>query len=324
MNGSSLVADVYLRMVGRWARILAGGSYYHVSQGPGPHFEPDRLSGYFIDLRAKTRWPGPTDAAGIPLNRGRGDALVHFPTTIFHKALGHWDAWLASGRSDRESLDRMNALVQWARDHQDERGGWPWPAELRWPGALSPYSAMSQGEGASLLCRAHQVTGGDELLDAAERALELALTPVEQGGASRWTDGGLFLEEYPQSPPRTVLNGWIYALYGLHDSLLVRANPRFRESLALTVRTLVRVLPRFDCGGWSLYDSAGTIASPSYQRRHVAQLGALERTFPEHAGAIAPVRRTFERQLKSRIAVVRAVAAKALQKLRQPPDFVLR
>ena len=315
---------VYVHMLGRWAQILAGRTYFHVPQGPGPHFVPGRLAGYFIDLRAKTCWPGPVDDRGLPLNRGRGEALVHFPTTLFHKGLGHWDAWLASGCRDWGQLDAMERIVEWARGHQDHAGGWPWPDALRWSDSTGAYSAMSQGEGASLLCRAFLVSRDEALVSAAVRALELAVQPVERGGCARWTADGLFLEEYPRREARTVLNGWIYALMGLHDVLLVREHRFLRECLDRTLRTLVRELPTFDMRYWSLYDSGGEIASPSYHERHIVQLRALEETFPQHASDIAVVRRRFERHRASRVSRIRAIGTKAVRRLSAPPEFVLR
>jgi hypothetical protein len=319
----SSAPGIYLQLLTRWAQIAAGRTYFHGPQGPGPHFEPGRLAGYFIDLRAKTRWSGPVDTEGLPLNRGRGNALVHFPTTLFHKGLGHWDAWLASGRRDADELASMQRIVDWACVHQDAAGGWPWPPALRWRGATCPYSAMSQGEGASLLCRASLVRGDDTLVSAAVRAVELALTPVERGGTARWSGPGLRLEEYPGTK-RTVLNGWIYALMGIHDVLLVREHRYFRACLERTVHTLVRELPAFDGRYWSLYDSGGEIASPSYHERHIVQLQALETTFVEHAPAIAEVRRRFEGHRASLVSRVRAIGAKVVGKLRTPPEFVLR
>jgi heparosan-N-sulfate-glucuronate 5-epimerase len=315
---------IYLQLLARWVQIAAGRTYFHVPQGSGPHFDPVRLAGYFIDLRAKTRWSGPVDPQGLPLNRGRGNALVHFPTTLFHKGLGHWDAWLASGRRDATGIASMLRIVDWACEHQDAAGGWPWPPALQWPGATCPYSAMSQGEGASLLCRAYVVRGDEALVSAAVRAIELALTPVERGGTAQWSADGLRLEEYPRARARTVLNGWIYALMGIHDVLLVREQPYFRDCLERTVQTLVRELPDFDARYWSLYDSGGEIASPSYHERHIVQLCALEATFANHASAIAPVRRRFERQRASRMSRMRAIGTKVLGKLRSPPEFVLR
>lgn len=46
------------RLFLRWAKVLAGRSYYHQPQRLGKAFRPREVAGYFNDLTAKTRWPG--------------------------------------------------------------------------------------------------------------------------------------------------------------------------------------------------------------------------------------------------------------------------
>ena len=89
---------VYGALARHWSRMLTGRSYWHMPQGPGTQFVSGQLLGYFNDLTAQTRWPGPVDAQGIPLVRRQDGRLLYFPASVFQKALGHWDRWLASGR----------------------------------------------------------------------------------------------------------------------------------------------------------------------------------------------------------------------------------
>jgi len=56
------------RLFARWARVLAGHSYYHQYQYLGKAFLPGELSGYYNDLTAKIRWTGCTDDEGVPVN----------------------------------------------------------------------------------------------------------------------------------------------------------------------------------------------------------------------------------------------------------------
>jgi hypothetical protein len=67
---------------------------------------------------------------------------------------------------------------------------------------------------------------------------------------------------------------------------------------------------------------AGHLASPFYQRLHVAQLTALARAYPAEAGRISDVRSRWERALRSPLRRTRAVVEKAGQQLLAPPPMI--
>lgn len=215
------------------------------------------------------------------------------------------------------------AGAHWALDHQDRLGGWTAWSQLGLH-YESAYSAMTQGQGASLLVRAFAATEDARFLEAARRALALMLTPVSEGGVARTVPEGVILEEAALRSGASVLNGWIFALFGLHDFLLARHDEQFASALNRTLDALCAWLPRFHGKWWSRYATDGTIASPFYHDLHVAQLAALELAFPARAHSLAVSRRRFERHAASRVLRARAMVAKALQKLRHPPAVVLR
>jgi heparosan-N-sulfate-glucuronate 5-epimerase len=138
------------------------------------------------------------------------------------------------------------------------------------------------------------------------------------------TPEGLVLEEVPFRVPNTILNSWISALYGLYDLTLVDDSQDARDALESTKNALLGFLPMYDAGFWSFYDTSGALASPFYHRLHIAQLKALELTYPEHAERFKKVRESFQSQLASRLNVARAVALVGYRKLRHPPEFLLR
>jgi hypothetical protein len=171
----------------------------------------------------------------------------------------------------------------------------------------------------SVLVRAFSVTGEESYLQGARRALGPMLMPVEKGGTSWLASEGLVLEEVPFRAPKTILNGWIFGLYGLYD--LTMADSRDAgEVLEATLSALLAHLHKYDAGFWSFYDTSGTMASPFYHRLHIAQLKALELSHPEHANRFRTQRENFEGQLAFRPNVARAVAVKSCQKLRRPPE----
>ena len=155
--------------------------------------------------------------------------------------------------------------------------------------------------------------------DAALAAARFMLTGVERGGTSVREGGGLFLEEYPQNPRRSVMNGWVFSLFGLYDASLV--DPSFKEGFQLSADTLARHLDDYDAGYWSFYDLERRIASPAYHALHVAQLRAMaliteESRFAEKAAQ-------FERYGRRRFNRVRAIAGKVVQKITEKSDAVV-
>jgi hypothetical protein len=319
MRTYSRKISLYGVMARRYGKMLGKGSYWHLDQGPGRYFVPGESLGYYNDLSGKARWEGPVDESGFPLNRAADGKRVRHPISLFQKALGHWDVWLGSERRDEKHRIEFLRLAQWARDTQDESGGWEtWPVlGLK---RASPYSAMTQGEGISVLTRAFSITEEEDYRWCARRALGSMLTPVGSRGTSRWVPEGLVLEEVPFEPPKTILNGWIFALYGLYDLRTLDDGQDEREALDATLSALVAHMRGYDAGFWSYYDTSGSLASPFYHRLHIAQLKALERTFPEHAHDFATLREAFEEQLASRLNLTIALALKTYQKLRNPPE----
>lgn len=310
-------ARSYLRLALRWANIVRGKSYYHLPQPRGRLFAPGELAGYFNDLTGKTEWPGPTDDAGLPLNRSPEGELYHFPMSVFQKALGHWDRWLLSERREDAHLAAVRSAADWACTALDERGCWDCWTRYGLP-TKTPYSAMAQGQGLSLLVRAREAMAAPRYEEAALRALSPLLEETPETGVCRRVESGLVLEEYPYERPRTVLNGWIFALFGLYDLELRQPSPRLETALSDTLSALVAQLPAFDAGYWSYYDSAGKLASPSYHDLHIVQLRALADSFPDRRGPLEETADRFEKQFRSPANKYRTIAMKALQKLRDP------
>jgi hypothetical protein len=304
-------------MLKHWAGMLGGHSYWHRPQKLGRLFSPGQLSGYFSDLTGKADWPGESDQQGVPLSI-LAKNRCYWPTTVLQKGLAHWDLWLESARSSSEDYKGFHAAADWALDHQDENGGWAHPVPLH-PRALSEYSCMSQGQASSLLVRVFAETQDVRYLQAARRAINAMLTPKTAGGTAAYKGEDLILEEYPADAENTVLNGWIFAIFGLYDYQLAAKDNDVSIALDAAMRGLTSHLPQFDCGYWSLYDLEGTIAGPFYQSLHITQLGALSLCFPQHGEVLRATRERFSRQLDSRVCLARAVTSKAIQKLRKPP-----
>ena len=200
-----------------WYGMFAGTSYYHRPQNKGQVFVPGKLQGYFNDLTGKADRHGKVDDKGLPFNTLTSGQIVYFPVVLCQKALGHWDRWIMHSRpEDRESfLD----LASWVAEKQDANGGWnTWG--LLSPSTKYPYSSMTQGEGISVLVRAHTLTNEERFENACVRAMALMQKPADQGGVCCYESDEVYLEEYPGPVRDTVLNGWVFSLFGVYDYLL--------------------------------------------------------------------------------------------------------
>lgn len=302
-----------------WFTMFTGTSYYHAAQGIGRVFVPGELKGYFNDLTGKVKWAGRVDQEGLPVSLLSNGRSIQFPILLCQKALGHWDLWLMG--NEAENREHFLRVAAWLLRTQDSAGGWDTWGPMGQPAAYS-YSAMTQGEAISVLTRAHLLTGDAAFAKASQRALTLMQQPVAKGGVSVLEGPDIFLEEFPGARRDTVLNGWMFALFGVYDYLLQFKDEEAQLFFERTRATLIRSLPGFDTGYWS-YDSNGTgrLASPFYHRLHISQLEALGRISNEPA--VANTRAAWVGYEKSRICKGWAVLRKGIQKTREPRETTI-
>jgi hypothetical protein len=193
------------------------------------------------------------------------------------------DAWqrrfLACADWLVEHLEKNAAGLRVWQHHFD----WRYFRTLRAPW----YSGLAQGQGVALLLRAHAATEDGKYRDAAESALAALVTRIEAGGCLHVDAAGDgWIEEYLTEPPTHILNGFIWALWGVRDyGRWPVAGLRLQDQARLlwekSLDTLERNLGRYDCGYWSLYDRAATRirnpASPFYHRLHIVQMEVMYR-----------------------------------------------
>ncbi len=253
-----------------------------------PHPSATEPGPYFVDWFPGDEvwgegWSGaPFDARGTILTpAGAG----YHPVRIAQYGLHRHAAWLR----DRSPASRAAFLAQaeWLRDNQvtsrGVRGTYPYAFAHPPYGALPGWlSAMAQGEAASLLLRAHAAEPGAGFGAAARAALEPMAVDVADGGVRRRTrDGDTFFEEYATDRPSYVLNGFIYALFGLWEADRYDPGAGVRPLLDAGMGTLRRRLGLYELGYWSRYDLVTPAAGPpkpaslGYHALHVAQLRAL-------------------------------------------------
>lgn len=269
------------RNIRKWFRMVTGRSILHVNQGPGKHYSLTEVKGYYNDLTGKITKDKRAAENYIPKQKKAKNDEFAFSIEIFQYGLAAYDLFLET--NEEIYKEKFLLMVEWAMNNQKDNGGWNTFVE-RHP--EHPYSAMAQGEGISLLVRAYVLTQDDLYLAAAEKAFNFMKLPVEEGGTTLYTDDLVLLQEYTHLP--TVLNGWIFALFGVFDYYLMTKDEDVNKFFDYNVRSIASALPQFDNGYWSKYDIDQKIASPFYHQVHIAQLRVLSeltnnKTFTEFA-----------------------------------------
>jgi hypothetical protein len=253
----------------KWTKMLIGKSVLHVNQDLGKCFVPGRLEGYFSNMTAKVMMqPELLSTDQLPQLEIESGEKVYFPVAIFQYGLGAYDLYLQSG--DRSYLIKFKQCVDWAISNQQDDGAW---SNFFYIYPEHPYGAMCQGEGASLLLRAYKQLGEGKYLSAAKMAIDFMLVPIAEGGTALYEGEDLILLEYAHRP--AVLNGWVFAIFGLYDISISCNDIKYIEAFNQTINSLEKYLPRFDCGYWSLYDLNNRVTSPFYHNLHIAQMQAL-------------------------------------------------
>ncbi len=235
----------------------------------------------------KADYHGHFDSSGIPQLDYRGHiGLQYNPIAIAQYGLGNYNLW--QREADPARQQKFFLIADWLCSclEQNARGFAVWNHHFDWeyrtPLKAPWYSALAQGQGISVLVRAHKETGTPRYLEAARRAFASFQYSIEEGGVA-FTDksGDLWFEEYIVFPPTHILNGFIWALWGVYDFFLATNDAAARELFSCGVRTLLHNLDRYDLGFWSLYEQSGTrlpmVASPFYHQLHIVQLRIMHR-----------------------------------------------
>jgi heparosan-N-sulfate-glucuronate 5-epimerase len=244
------------------------------------------LGAYYIDMRpaivhyTENLYGGSFDDNGVPMNAGPG-GRHYSPVSIAQYGFMLHADWLETRVTDTlGTLEHCLAVLEDLKTEDAEHCVW-WH-EFHEPkyGLDPPWaSAMAQGELISLYLRLHQALGNSTLLESARKAYRFMQVPVEDGGVRRRDDqGNLWLEEYPSKEPSFVLNGFIYALFGLYDLFRVARDPEVKEDIDACIATLTARLQDFDSGYWSNYDlQKRELVRYYYQKNvHVPQMAVLE------------------------------------------------
>jgi len=298
-------------------------TFWHETPELNPLAYVDDLREYYMLFAEKADYAGEYDSAGIPLLNYRGRIGRQYnPIAIAQWGLGNYN--LFCRWNDESRRWKFLAASDWLCAHleRNAQGVWLWNHHFDWdyrtPLKAPWYSALAQGQGISLLVRAHRETGITKYSETADRAFVGFCKSTDEGGVA-FTDerGNIWFEEYIVSPPTHVLNGFIWAAWGVYDYFLATHSEKAKRLFDDAVQTLRSNLSAYDLGFWSLYEQSGTklpmMASPFYHRLHIVQLRILHRLTGDPL--FASFADNWEAYGRSRTKRTRALCCKAAFKL---------
>ena len=298
-------------------------NFWHERPAVSEGISKDELGPYYMTFEDKARYRGPKDKDGIILFDYYFDIGRQYnPLSVAQYGLGHYNLYLKTGKA--EHLDIAEAQAEWLIKNLEpnEKNIYVWKHKFPWHYkqnlASGWFSAHSEGAGISLLARLYQETKNTRYLNCAEKAFVSLQTKIEDGGVKFTdTEHNVWLEEYLINPPTHILNGFLWALWGVWDYHLLTRNLDAKNIFDACVATLKKNLSAYDNGFWSLYDLSKQkmkmIASPFYHKLHIVQLTATglisgEPVFREYADR-------FKKYEQSRLNRARALIHKTIFKL---------
>lgn len=201
--------------------------------------------------------------------------------------------WERTG--DQIWLDRAVRNAQELVDTHVESGGawwfqydWPWTYVDR---TLSApwWSGMAQGEALSVFSRLVAIQPDNPAWrEAADRTFDSFLQRGS-GNESPWStvvdNGYLWFEEYAgDQPPLLVMNGHVFAIFGLYEYWLLTDDPRAAEYIDGGATAILAAMPVIRSEGEVSYYCAqagycrqAVWQNPTYHPIHIQQLHALGR-----------------------------------------------
>jgi heparosan-N-sulfate-glucuronate 5-epimerase len=252
-----------------FALTLIGKSYFHEQPKEGKFWENG--GSYYYDFTPKLAWRGKR-IDGLPaLLDLESKKLYVFPINALQYGLGAIDAGDKFAISIVEDwlvgvLKKNNGCIPISFDGLNQQD------------VFSTNSAMAIGHALSFITRSNSL----KLEPYVCKLLSAITTNVEQGGCSIDSNFGIILLEVCYKKPVIVVNGWIFALFGLIDYSEKFKDPQSMWAVEASLDALEIMAPEFImANNWSYYDNNSRINSPNYHQLHIVLFGILSRKYPK-------------------------------------------
>ncbi|WP_280327041.1 D-glucuronyl C5-epimerase family protein [Pseudomonas sp. BN102] len=202
-----------------------------------------------------------------------------FATSITEKALcalANRDSAIAF--NDSAALTKFRELAAWFLANQND-GKWEWSMDVPSRNQKAPWiSGLSQAMGISVLLREYQLSNDPAYLEAARKALGWIQMPLKEGGLAVKMKKGTWYEEYPDAAnPSHILNGHMWALFGIWDFYRVTGDENAKKMFDQGVVALTAELDKYDVGYWSVYAQTNRLdmVTGAYQQFIIEQLRVI-------------------------------------------------
>ncbi|HRP93748.1 MAG: hypothetical protein IT276_16585 [Ignavibacteriaceae bacterium] len=221
--------------------------------------KPNKLGRYYLDFRSKIFYPGTFSKDGIPLFSHQGKDLIIHPTVVIQYAFGIYDNLYQGNFGDAELKGKFLKMAKWLETSSvDVKGGKGWFINIEYNPEYkldnSWISAITQGQAISVLTRASLLDITRNYEQLAEDALGPLKFEVKDGGLINFFNSIPVFEECPTPhKPMVVLNGFIFALFGLYDLILLNGSETAKQLFAQGIDSLNKILPFFDINNWTQY-----------------------------------------------------------------------
>ena len=248
----------------------------------------NELDQYYMSFHYKAAYKGDYDEKGIPQLNYEGDIGIQYnPIAIAQWALGNYNLWKKNNSED--NYRKFIKGADWLNDNLklNNHNVHVWQHHFDWvykENLIEPWhSGLAQGQGLSVLCRAYKITADNKYLNSIEKVYQSFLIDVKKGGVTFTDkDGSIWIEEYiMDNKPTHILNGFIWALWGIYDYWLLSKNEDVKILFNNYVNTISGNINRYDIGYWSLYElsqlNISMRASTFYHKLHIVQLKILSK-----------------------------------------------
>lgn len=227
------------------------------------------------------------DKDGIPLLphylKGESAGKHYYPISIGQFALAEYHEYLSN--SSKDSYDSFMKMSNWLLEHQNSDGYWYSNTDMSKFKLQSPWvSAMAQGRCISVLIRAYGETKDVKYLNACTKAIKTfdpILHPSKM--VTVISDSEYFFQEYPGEEDSFVLNGAIFALWGIIDFYKITGDEYALSLFDKGVSGVISKLESYNLGYWSCYDLYHLVSESStintctahYQNIHIKQMEVM-------------------------------------------------
>jgi rhamnogalacturonyl hydrolase YesR len=228
----------------------------------------------------------PVDEEGVPVFRKDGKVYNH-PVRLGHHAIFYVNSYRMT--KNPEYLKKAEQLAERLAKiavHEENRMYFPYDFDVYLHNIPSEhfkpkwYSGMAQGQALSAFSRLYQETKNPKYLKWADETFN-SLVKLRENDGKIWVsmvdDQQYFwIEEYPTEEPTHVLNGYIYAIFGVYDYYQITKKEEAKNVLMASMTTIHDNIHRWRVpGDLSRYGLKYEHQSKLYHKIHIHQLQVL-------------------------------------------------